>query len=149
MRNYVDLLIASVLVLFLELACIRWFPAHVLFLTFFTNVVLLASFLGMSAGCLAASRRENFLRWTPGLLLFAMATSLALERARGLYVRAVDVGQRASPELVFFGVRSQVVNPAALWVPIEAICGFFFLLIALAMMGPGQELGRSLARIPD
>jgi hypothetical protein len=38
MRDRIDLFIASVLVLFLELACIRWFPAHVLFLTFFTNV---------------------------------------------------------------------------------------------------------------
>ena len=46
----------SLLILFLELACIRWFPAHVLYLTFFTNTVLLACFLGMSVGCLAASR---------------------------------------------------------------------------------------------
>jgi hypothetical protein len=42
------------LVLFLELACIRWFAAYVVFLQFFTNVVLIASFLGMSCGCLAA-----------------------------------------------------------------------------------------------
>ena len=62
MRNRIDLFIASVLVLFLELACIRWFPAHVLFLTFFTNVMLLASFLGISVGCLAAGRRQNYLR---------------------------------------------------------------------------------------
>src|SRR5262245_22899107 len=46
-----ELFLVSVLILFLELACIRWFPAHVLFLTFFTNVVLLAAFLGMSLGC--------------------------------------------------------------------------------------------------
>ena len=63
MRDRIDLFIASVLVLFLELACIRWFPAHVLFLTFFTNVMLLASFLGISVGCLAAGRRQEL----PGL----------------------------------------------------------------------------------
>ena len=61
MRTRIDLFVASVLVLFLELACIRWFPAHVLFLTFFTNVMLLASFLGISVGCLAARRRQNYL----------------------------------------------------------------------------------------
>ena len=44
------------LVLFLELACIRWFSAYVIFLQFFTNVVLIACFLGMSCGCLAARR---------------------------------------------------------------------------------------------
>ena len=49
-----DLFAISLLTLFLELACIRWFPSHVLFLTFFTNTVLLASMLGISVGCLAA-----------------------------------------------------------------------------------------------
>ena len=53
MRPRFDLFLVSILILFLELACIRWFPAHVLFLSFFTNTVLLACFLGMSVGCLA------------------------------------------------------------------------------------------------
>ena len=61
MRERLDLFVVSILVLFLELACIRWFPAHVLFLSFFTNTVLLASFLGMWVGCLAANRRRDFL----------------------------------------------------------------------------------------
>jgi hypothetical protein len=38
------------LVLFMELACIRWFATYVIFLQFFTNVILIASFLGMSCG---------------------------------------------------------------------------------------------------
>ena len=45
-----DLFLISFLTLFLELTCIRWFPSHVLFLTFFTNTVLLASILGISVG---------------------------------------------------------------------------------------------------
>ena len=56
-----DLFAVSAVFLFLELAFIRWFPAHVLFLTFFTNTVLLASFLGLSLGCLAARHRRNYL----------------------------------------------------------------------------------------
>ena len=56
---------SRLLILFLELSCIRWFPAHVLFLTFFTNTMLLACFLGMSVGCLAAGRRQDYLVWTP------------------------------------------------------------------------------------
>ena len=62
MRDRIDLFLASVLVLFLELACIRWFPAHVLFLSFFTNVMLLAAFLGISVGCLAAEPAEELPR---------------------------------------------------------------------------------------
>ena len=66
----------SLLLLFLELACIRWFPAHVLYLTFFTNTILLASFLGMSLGCLAARRAQNFILDTPVLLMIAMTARL-------------------------------------------------------------------------
>ena len=58
-RLYVDLFLISFLLLFFELACIRWFGSTVVFLTFFTNLVLMACFLGMSVGCLAASRRAT------------------------------------------------------------------------------------------
>src|SRR5205807_4226612 len=78
-RAGVELFLISVLILFLELACIRWFPAHVLFLTFFTNVVLLACFLGMSLGCLAAGHRRNYLIFTPILLLVGMAAAYGIE----------------------------------------------------------------------
>src|SRR5438445_13867835 len=36
-----------------------------------SNVVLLACFLGMSVGCLAANRRRNYLPWTPVFLVMA------------------------------------------------------------------------------
>src|SRR5580658_96268 len=77
-----DLFLISLLVLFLELACIRWFPAHLLYLTFFTNTVLLASFLGMSLGCLAASRPRHLLAFTPLLLLASMGIGLVISAER-------------------------------------------------------------------
>ncbi|HMK91751.1 MAG TPA: spermidine synthase [Thermoleophilia bacterium] len=47
--------------LFLELMLIRWAAANVLYLAYFTNFVLLASFLGIGVGFLRArSRREGF-----------------------------------------------------------------------------------------
>ena len=57
-----NLFLVGFLVLFLELACIRWFSAYVIFLQFFTNVALIACFLGMSCGCLAARRSGTGLR---------------------------------------------------------------------------------------
>src|SRR5688572_10842408 len=91
LRQGFDLFWISFLILFLELAAIRWFPAHVLYLTFFTNAVLLAAFLGMSVGCLAADRRRCYLRWTPLLLAIAMAVGLAVEISSGSFVKFVDV----------------------------------------------------------
>src|SRR5580700_7917571 len=56
-----NLFLTGFLILFLELASIRWFAANVIFLQFFTNVVLLAAFLGMSCGCMAAQQRRDWL----------------------------------------------------------------------------------------
>ncbi|HEV7159130.1 MAG TPA: hypothetical protein VGN38_12295, partial [Caulobacteraceae bacterium] len=55
------LFLVGFLVLFLELASIRWFAAYVVFLQYFTNVVLIAAFLGMSCGCMAARSKRDWL----------------------------------------------------------------------------------------
>src|SRR5256885_14332929 len=93
----VRLFLVSGLILLRELACIRWFPAHVLFLTFFTNTVLLACFLGMSVGCLAAGSKRDFLVLTPVLLGIALTSAFAIELLMaGGFERYVDVGNQAS-----------------------------------------------------
>jgi len=144
-----ELFLISLLILFLELAAIRWFPAHVLYLTFFTNVVLLASFLGMSVGCLAAGHRRNYLRWTPLLLVIALAAAHAIEISSGSFVKFIDVGNQASPQQVYFGTEYHSQDLSRYAIPIEVLCGFFFIVIALAFVGPGQELGRALKRWPN
>src|SRR5713226_9363699 len=77
-RNSVNLFVVGFLMLFLELACIRWFSAYVIFLHFFTNVVLIACFLGMSCGCLAARRCGNWLASFPFIALATIAAALAV-----------------------------------------------------------------------
>jgi SAM-dependent methyltransferase len=144
-----ELVLISLLILFLELAAIRWFPAHVLYLTFFTNVVLLASFLGMSVGCLAAGHRRTYLTWTPLLLVVALAAAHAVEITSRSFARFVDVGNQASPQQVFFGTEYHSQDLSRYAIPVELLCGFFFLIIALAFIGPGQELGRALKRWPQ
>jgi SAM-dependent methyltransferase len=154
----------SLLLLFLEMACIRWFPAHVIFLTFFTNTVLLACFLGMSVGCLAAGRARNLLAWTPLLLLAALAAAHGVEeswqhglpewlspligQASGPRRLQVPVGNPTAPEFVFFGTEQPPRDLAAFAIPVEVLGGAFFLLVALTLMGPCQELGRAQARLP-
>ena len=149
LRYGFDLFCISFLILFLELAAIRWFPAHVLYLTFFTNAVLLAAFLGMSVGCLAANRRRSYLRWTPLLLALAMLSGLAIEISSGSFVKFVDVGNQSSPEQIYFGTEYHSQDLSRYAIPVEVVCGFLFLVIALAFIGPGQELGRALKRWPN
>ena len=71
---YGELFLVSFATLFLELACIRWFGSAVLFLTFFTNLVLFACFLGMSVGLLATSRRTDLVTWVIPLATAAVGT---------------------------------------------------------------------------
>ncbi len=145
-----DLFTVSLLVLFLELACMRWFPAHVLFLTFFTNVVLLACFLGMSVGCLAANRPRNYITWTPVLLLLGLLAAHGTNSLREHFHTSFDAGHQTSPQLVFFGAEPPPEQDIARFViPVEVVNGFFFILVALVMVGPGQELGRALGRVPN
>ena len=148
-RDGFELFLISLIILFLELAAIRWFPAHVLYLTFFTNVVLLASFLGMSVGCLAAGRRRTYLTWTPILLVIAMAAAHAVEISSGSFIKFVDVGNQASPQQVYFGTEYHSQDLSRYAIPVEVLCGFFFIVIALAFLGPGQQLGRALKRWPN
>jgi spermidine synthase len=150
-RALIELFLASFLVLFFELTCIRWFGSVVLFLTFFTNIVLMACFLGVSVGCLAASRRTDFIQgFIPGTLLAAgLAYAVLWSYFRFDSRVMIDVGGQKSPQLVYFGADSRVPDAAQLVVPVEVIAGVFFVLIALIFVGPGQVVGRRFAAIPD
>src|SRR6476661_1214894 len=63
---------ASFLVLFLETAIIRWMPAYVRLLAYFSNFILLATFLGIGLGCLITARR-NLTAWFPLALVATIA----------------------------------------------------------------------------
>jgi hypothetical protein len=88
-RPHRDLFLVSFLILFFELAAIRWFAATVVFLTFFTNIVLLARLLGMSVGLLAARRPQNLIRASlPLAMLSLVMTSGKLPDQKGRRMEA-------------------------------------------------------------
>ena len=78
-RLGLEILGASALILFQELALIRWLGAQVRVLAYFPNVILLSAFLGLGVGCLRAGRR-SLLAWWPALLALLVATAAALGR---------------------------------------------------------------------
>src|ERR1700680_307656 len=69
----------SFTMLFFELLCIRWIPSYVRYLSYFNNFLVLASFLGIGLGILAA-RRQRF--WFPPfpLLVLLLVIVVALNR---------------------------------------------------------------------
>ncbi|HWE39116.1 MAG TPA: hypothetical protein VG406_21385 [Isosphaeraceae bacterium] len=144
-----DLFLVSFAILFLELACIRWLGSTVIFLAYFTNLVLMASFLGMSVGCLAAARPTNWLKSVLPLTLATVVLAVtALVAYRELGRLAVDVGGQESPQQVFFGADFRALDPSRFFVPIEVVAATFFVLVALIFVGLGQTMGRAFDRVP-
>jgi SAM-dependent methyltransferase len=133
-RKDFQLFLTSFLGLYAELLCIRWMPAHVRFLSYFTNFILLASFLGLGVGILSVRRKLPLgPRTFPLILLFAAiliaATKFELKigSAGVLYYGAGESGT-APPE-------NALVLPAA------------FLLVSLLFVCIGRPLGVLLQEV--
>lgn len=148
-RRHFDLFLVSALLLFLELACIRWFPAHILFLSFFTNAVLLACFLGMSLGCLAASRPDHLLRSTPAILALATAAAALAEHYQTSNFFGRWVPEHGGALQIFLGTPALGRYETPWAIPAEILNTVVFMAVAALMLGPGQELGRCLQQVPD
>ena len=72
-----QLALASGLMLFVELALIKWLGENILFLSYFSNFVLLGSFLGIGLGFLHAGRgRAALLPWMPVALAILVGVTL-------------------------------------------------------------------------
>src|SRR6267378_132078 len=84
----------SFLMLFVELALIRWTGANIVYLSYFSNFVLLGSFLGIGLG---------FLRPTIcGASLFAFAAPLLAGAVAYVHFYPVQI-DRTSSQIIYFG----------------------------------------------
>ncbi|MFL6519839.1 MAG: spermidine synthase [Chthoniobacterales bacterium] len=122
--------LVSFTLLFFELLCIRWIPAYVRYLSYFTNFILLASFLGMGLGILAA-RRATF-RFPPfPLLVLALVVVVALNRFE-LNISSTDVLYFGSGTTGFASAESFILLPliftfvAAAFIPLARSLGLLF-----------------------
>ena len=72
-RAAFELVAVSFVVLFQELALIRWLSTQVRVLAYFPNLVLIAAFVGLGVGCLLARRSAPLLAlWPPSLVVLAL-----------------------------------------------------------------------------
>lgn len=116
-RKRAELFLASFLMLFVELVLIRWAGAHVIYLSYFSNFVLLGSFLGIGVAFLRAHHGPDLFRWS----LIALAFFAALVREFPVVI------DRSGGDLVFFGALVTRGLPAWLMLPLV------FLSVALIL----------------
>jgi hypothetical protein len=116
--------------LFVELGLIRWSGAYVIYLAFFTNFVLLASFLGVGVGFLRARARRDLFRLFPW--------SLA---ALVLFLAAFPVeGGRVAGRLQFVGAFGWTALPK--WLSLGVVFVLAFLIMAAIAEGVGRVFAR-------
>src|SRR6266513_6447142 len=120
------LIFASFLMLFVELALIRWVTANNVYVTKATNFVLLASFLGIGIGFLNARTRRDYLRWTPVVLLVLVGFVLSFP---------VILASLSGPS-PFQGLKGSPALPQPLSLSVV------FVLVTAVMAGLGQGVAR-------
>jgi spermidine synthase len=130
------LFLISFLILFLEVALIRWMPAYIRLLAYFSNFILLASFLGIGVGCLLAPLRVRLFPWFP-LAQAALVAVVAWAR--------LDISIPQTSTSIYFssGTAEQVVAVESTWFLPLLFIGVAGLFVLLA-----QRMGQEMAAQP-
>lgn len=129
------LFLISFLALFLELSLIRWIPANIQVVGYFSNLVLLGTFLGMGMGILLAKNKYNLLHYFPFILVLLISI-IVIFRVQ-LHI--------TSPSILFFkGVSDSGPNISA-----NVLLPFIFIMVAFVYIPISQVMGRLFTSMPS
>lgn len=120
--------------MFLELCLIRWISANVRLIGYFTNLLLIASFLGIGLGFLKSHKKIDLLFLFPYLLLVLMVF---------VYFIKIQVNI-VSEDALFFS--SSYEENVVEFEP-EIILPLVFILVALIFATLAQFLGRNFSEV--
>lgn len=126
MPKALRLVLLSALMLFVELALIRWTGSNVAYLSYFSNFVLLGSFLGIGVGFLRARAKTNLFPYAPLALAYFVAAVLIFR---------VEI-DRTGSDLIYFGFERSGL-PAWVMLP------FVFLAVAAVMATIAEGVART------
>lgn len=127
------LFLASALMLFTELMLIRWLGANLLHLSYFSNIVLLGSFLGIGLGFLVAKPDRRRGAW------FAPALAVLL-----LAVPFIPGGvDQTGSDLIYF----TAVSTEGSWPPVVTLT-LVFVAVAAVLMGPAIMVAECFFELP-
>src|SRR5579884_1199291 len=104
------LVVLSFVMLFVELALIRWLGSNVVYLSYFSNFVLLGSFLGIGVGFLRGRAAADLFPWA-GVALAVLVIFVS--------VFPVEV-DRSGSELIYFGATN-AASGLPMWLTLPVI----------------------------
>jgi SAM-dependent methyltransferase len=131
MSTPLRLVILSCLMLFVELALIRWTGSNVVYLSYFSNFVLLGSFLGIGIGFLRGKAKTNLFPYAP--IALAIFVGLVL-----IFPVRID---RSGSELIYFGHFGTSGLP--IWITLP----FIFVSVAAVMALIAEGVARTFVKL--
>ena len=126
------LILLSFLMLFVELALIRWTGSNVIYLSYFSNFVLLGSFLGIGLGFLRGDRRPDLWPFAP----VALGALVAFVRFFPVEINS------GGGEFIYFG-ELRTSGP-----PRQLVLAVVFIVVAAVMACIAQGVARDVREVP-
>src|SRR6266576_4150038 len=129
--SYRQLILISLLSLFVEMLMIRWVSSEIRIFAYFKNFVLVACFLGFGLGCYLSRRRVRLMAMIVPLLALTLIVTLPWPGLRVL-MRSIPAFVGASSESNLWGAPAEFSFPllaAAIAVIVPIFRLIFFSLI--------------------
>ncbi|MGH9314747.1 MAG: spermidine synthase [Vicinamibacterales bacterium] len=110
-------------------------PAYIRLLAFFSNFILLASFLGIGVGCLLAPARRNLFLWFPLIQAAVVAA---------VYFLRLEVAVPTSGSIYFSSGTSEEVVA----VETTLLLPLLFVIVAALFVALAQRMAREMSALP-
>jgi hypothetical protein len=134
-RDAFKLFMCGAAILFWELVLIRWLGNSVRIVAYYSNFILLSSFLGLGAGALLTPKKFNLEPWIFPCLSFCLILGPALS--------GISHGNpQSAQEYIWTPVTSEILLP--FWVLLVAVFGVNSLVFLIL----GQMVGRMFGKFP-
>lgn len=154
-KKIIDLFLISVIGLLLELVMIRWIGSNIKIVSYFSNLVLISSFLGLSLGYLLGRLFPESHKWFPAGILFFVITILYLQQFNLI---SVDPAEHfhiytykhlpVAKKINFFLIMTItfIVN-TLLFIPIGQITGRIFNLFDRPLLAYSVNISGNIAAV--
>jgi spermidine synthase len=143
--NPAQLLLASFLTLFAELAFIRWIAVEIWIFAYFKNLALLLCFVGFGLGCALAGQKA---RWLSALVAFlGLLLVVRLPWRGGAMFGGLSQSLGGARDLAIWSTGG--VSNWGRYGLAALLAGALFLLMVLVFVPLGQTVSRQMDRAPS
>ncbi len=145
--SYRQLILISVLSLFVEMLMIRWVSSEIRIFAYFKNFVLVACFLGFGLGCYLCRRRVQVIAMiVPPLLLAAFMKAPVVPSHPGLWALTQLMG--SGSDVHIWGIPASPTSWYGICLALAVVVPLFA-LVATMFIPLGQFVGWYLENAPD